>query len=137
MKLQMGIAEILYLALLKLAAIPSTPSSMKLCAKINTNRLGADVTEFTKQKNELLSKYGKKNDSGNFAIAPNDQNWKDFMGEYEPLIKQEADFNIATCAYNQDEFYEMLFGLGKDVDAVNLSMDEIDILKLICKTEKE
>lgn len=137
MKMTMHIAEILYSSLIKMTAVEKLPSNLKLCININLNRIRTDILEFIKQKNAIIIKYGEKGENGHASISKSSKNWRIFEKEYAQLLEQEAEFNIVKCAYTFDELRDCLLKCGKDLDVVNLTFDEIDILQTICKFENE
>lgn len=130
----MQTAEILYFSIFKLTAVEKIPSNLKLCININLNRIRIDVLEFIKQKNAIIKMYGEKKKDGYASISRSSDNWEIFKKEYDQLLEQEVDFNLVKCAYTFDELRDCLLECGKDLDVIELTFDEIDILKTICKS---
>lgn len=59
----------------------------------NIRLLGQELTEYTKLRNDLIVKYGEKNGDG-YTIAPNSDNFKDFLSEFSQYQTLDIDVDL-------------------------------------------
>lgn len=59
----------------------------------NIRLLGQELTEYTKLRNDLIVKYGEKNGDG-YTIAPNSDNFKDFLTEFSQYQTLDIDVDL-------------------------------------------
>ena len=77
--------------------------------KYHLNKLYEEIlkekNDFDKFKNELIKKYGKVQDNGNFTILNTDPSFKEFNEELESLLTIKK--NITIPNFNLDEFLKL------------------------------
>lgn len=91
-------------------------------ALINGNRnrrvLLDEIEDYLEKRNELIEKYGTKEESGNISITPYSDNWKEFAEEMKPFDMTEIEAEITmikaeifTGQYTADEILPFDFML--------------------------
>lgn len=132
MDLSLLTADALFAALVKINQTDEIPTSIKICTKLNMRRLQNDVHSYREMRDELVKKYGESDENGGMRITSQSKQWGNFQKEYEPLNNQTITCDLIKFSCTYTELLEILLKCN-NIDNLNLSSPEIEILELICK----
>lgn len=68
----------------------------------------SETEVFMELRDNLVKKYGKKNENETVSIAPGDEHWEEFLLEFRKLFEREADVEIHQLDesdYDPDSMY--------------------------------
>lgn len=132
MDLSLLTADALFTALVKINRIDEISTSIKICTKLNMRRLQNDVRSYREMRDELVKKYGESDEKGGMRITSQSEQWGNFQKEYEPLNNQTITCDLIKFSCTYTELLEILLKCN-NIDNLNLSSPEIEVLELICK----
>lgn len=71
-----------------------------ICA-VNYKRLSNSIEEYHIFENQLIQKYGKEDEDGNFFISQKDESFVEFMKELSPIQEITHDVDILFIGFEE------------------------------------
>lgn len=134
MELTLLLLDVLYSAMIKLGRVDELPTNIRICIRLNTQRIESDVRTYHAMRDELVQKYGEIGSDGRTSISPTSDKWEEFQKEYLPLNNQKVTCNFVALPCTYTSLLEKLLEC-ETVNDANLSSAEIDLLSVICKVK--
>jgi hypothetical protein len=74
--------------------------------------------EFSTRRDELIKKFGHKDEQGRDAIANNDPGFESFMKELKPLLEQKIDVAASSLKFSELAANESVTFPGSAISAL-------------------